>query len=465
MARSRMKGGARMANSVMSTVYNQFSSTYLQKKAVGRYDTHKRSELRTLCNSMAKVNRDAPLYLIDTSAEAKQYVIGLKEEARELGNTIVAALGDVDDTSFSGKIAYSSNENVVSAKYIGKGTYQSSASPEESDSADGSVISTHGEIPTYDIEVTSLASPQVNLGSFVPMESLDLTPGEYSFDITVNDLGYEFQFNINETDTNYDIQQRLSRLINNSKIGLSSSILEDGDGNAALRLESTRVGIDYGQNSQVFSISEENTSKNTGVVSFFGINYVTREATNAHFTVNGIEASATSNTFILQNEYEITLNGLGENEGQTTTIGVKPDTEALQENISNLIGGYNNFIKSVSEFSGTQSRSNFLLKEVKRITGFYQQEMEKLGISPSEDGTLHLDNEKLSQSVADSETTDAIDSLKSFSQSMLRKSSQISLNPVSYLNKTIVAYKNPGNTFLSPYVTSAYAGMFFNNYY
>ena len=296
------------------------------------------------------------------------------------------------------------------------------------------------------------------------METLDLAPGEYSFDITVNDLGYEFQFNINESDTNHDIQQRLSRLINNSKIGLNASILEDGDGNAAMRLESTRVGIDYGQNSQVFSIFEENSSKNSGVVSFFGINYVTREASNAHFTVNGIEASATSNTFILQNEYELTLNGLSENEGQTTTIGVKPDTEALQENITNLIGGYNNFIKSVSEYSGTQSRSSFLLKEVNRITGFYQQEMAKLGIAPSEDGTLHLDSEQLTQSVATSETSEAIDSLKAFSQSMLRKSSQISLNPVSYLNKTIVAYKNPGNTFLSPYVTSAYAGMFFNNY-
>lgn len=455
-----------MANSVMSTVYNQFSTTYMPKRAVGRYDTHKRSELRTICNSMAKVNRDAPLYLIDTSTDAKRYVIDLKEEARELGNTIVAALGDVDNTSFNGKIAYSSNENVVSAKYIGHGSYSAppSTSEDADPSDDGAVISAHGEIPTYDIEVTSLASPQVNLGSFVPMETLDLAPGEYSFDITVNDLGYEFQFNINESDTNHDIQQRLSRLINNSKIGLNASILEDGDGNAAMRLESTRVGIDYGQNSQVFSIFEENSSKNSGVVSFFGINYVTREASNAHFTVNGIEASATSNTFILQNEYELTLNGLSENEGQTTTIGVKPDTEALQENITNLIGGYNNFIKSVSEYSGTQSRSSFLLKEVNRITGFYQQEMAKLGIAPSEDGTLHLDSEQLTQSVATSETSEAIDSLKAFSQSMLRKSSQISLNPVSYLNKTIVAYKNPGNTFLSPYVTSAYAGMFFNNY-
>jgi flagellar hook-associated protein 2 len=60
-----MKGGADMANAITNSVYNQFSTTYMQKKNVGRYDTHKRSELRTLCSSMAKINRDAPLYLID----------------------------------------------------------------------------------------------------------------------------------------------------------------------------------------------------------------------------------------------------------------------------------------------------------------------------------------------------------------------------------------------------------------
>lgn len=455
-----------MANSVMNTVYNQFSTTYMQKKAVGRYDTHKRSELRTLCSSMAKVNRDAPLYLIDTSAEAKKYVISLKEDARDLRNTIISTLGDVEESAFCNKIAYSSNENIVSAKYIGSQNQPALPSKEDS-SADGSVISTNGEIPSYEIEVTALASPQVNLGTYVPSEERGLEPGKYSFDINVNDMGYEFQFNINEADTNLDIQNRLARLINNSKIGLNATIEGNEEGSSALRIESTKVGIDYGQSSMIFSISDEDTSKHAGAVSYYGLDYVAREASNAHFIVNGMEASASSNHFILQNDYEVTLNGLSENEGQITTIGVKPDTEALQENISNLIGGYNSFIQSVSEYKDIQSRSSHLITEMNRITGFYQQEMEKLGIRTTKEGTLEINHNQLQQSVVtteDPETLSSLKALKSFSQSMLRKSSQISLNPVSYMNKTVVAYKNPGNNFLSPYVTSAYSGMFFNNY-
>lgn len=455
-----------MANSIMTNVYNQFSTTYMQKKAVGRYDTHKRSELRTLCSSMAKVNRDAPLYLIDNSADAKKYVINLKEEARDLRNTIISTLGNADEATFSNKIAYSSNENVVSAKYIGSQNQPALPSKEDT-SADGSVISTNGEIPSYEIEVTALASPQVNLGTYVPSKERGLEPGEYSFDINVNDMGYEFQFNINESDTDLDIQNRLARLINNSKIGLNATIDENEEGQSSLRIESAKVGIDYGQSSRVFSISDDDTSKHAGAVSYFGLNYVAREASNAHFIVNGTEASASSNHFILQNDYEITLNGLSENEGQTTTIGVKPDTEALQENISNLVGGYNNFIKSVSEYKNTQSGSSHLIKEMNRISSFYQQEIEKLGIRTTKEGTLEINNDQLKESVAtadEPETLSSLKALKSFSQSMLRKSSQISLNPVSYMNKTVVAYKNPGNNFLSPYVTSAYSGMFFNNY-
>ena len=84
--------------------------------------------------------------------------------------------------------------------------------------------------------------------------------------------------------------------------------------------------------------------------------------------------------------------------------------------------------------------------------------------SSKKDGTLELNTEQLGQIISTEDSDAALSSLKNFSQSMMRKSNQISLNPISYIKKTIVAYKNPANTLLSPYVTSAYSGMFFNNY-
>ena len=54
--------------------------------------------------------------------------------------------------------------------------------------------------------------------------------------------------------------------------------------------------------------------------------------------------------------------------------------------------------------------------------------------------------------------------VKDFANSLMRKTNQISLNPMQYVNKTIVAYKNPGRNFATPYITSAYSGMMFNSY-
>ena len=78
---------------------------------------------------------------------------------------------------------------------------------------------------------------------------------------------------------------------------------------------------------------------------------------------------------------------------------------------------------------------------------------------------MEVDRSKLSSAVVSSEdVTDTFHTLKDFSNLLLRKSSQISLNPMQYVDQTIVAYKNPGHNFINPYMSSAYSGMLFNGY-
>ncbi|MBQ0027345.1 MAG: flagellar filament capping protein FliD [Lachnospiraceae bacterium] len=447
----------------LNAIYNQYLTTYAPKKSDTRYDTHKKSELKGITNSMAKVNKDAPLYKIDTSPEANRYIIGIKEETRQLQNTIASVIGDSESTQFDSKIAYSSDENIATAKYVGQNETLSLSDMSE-DNADGTVVMAEQEIPSYNIEVQSLASAQVNMGKFLPKETRDIPAGDYTFDMSVNGQGYEFQYTIREEDTNFDIQNRLSRLINNSNIHLNSTVEEDGQGNSSLRIESAQVGVHYGENSRVFNIADAESQVGSGSVEYLGIGYIAREASNAHFTVNGMEASASSNTFVLEKNYEITLNGVSPEEGIGATIGVKPNTEAAVENISNLIGGYNQFIRAMSEYSETQAQSNTLIGEMKSIAGYFSNNMEKLGITINTEGTMDIDEKKLSNAILDEDSEQSIQSLKQFSGAMVRKSRQVSLNPISYVNKTVVEYKNPGKSFSSPYVASAYAGMMFNSY-
>lgn len=448
----------------LNTIYNQYLTTYAPKKSDTRFDTHKKSELKGITNSMVKVNKDAPLYKIESSPESNRYIIGIKEESRLLQNTIASVIGDAESTDFDSKIAYSSDENIASANYIGI----EEELPQDNDGAngeDGSVTATNGEVPSYNIEVQSLATAQVNIGKYLPANSRDIPAGDYTFDMSVNGQGYEFQYSIREEDTNLDIQNRLSRLINNANIHLNSTVEEDGEGNAALRIESSQVGVHYGESSRVFNIEDSESAMGRGSVEYLGIDYVAREAGNAHFTVDGIEAESASNTFVLEKRYEITLNGVSPEEGIGATIGVKPNTEAAVENISNLIGGYNQFIKSMSEFNESQQKSSTLVGEMKNIAGYFGNQMERLGITLNdEEGTLDIDSDKLEKAILNEDASTAIGSLRQFSNAMINKSRQISLNPVSYVNKTVIEYKNPGKTFSSPYVASAYAGMMFNSY-
>ena len=51
-------------NTTISTVYNHFLTTYAPTGTNSKYDTHKKSELRGLYNSIVKMNKEAPLFLL-----------------------------------------------------------------------------------------------------------------------------------------------------------------------------------------------------------------------------------------------------------------------------------------------------------------------------------------------------------------------------------------------------------------
>lgn len=431
-------------NAAINTVYNHYLTTYAPK-STSKYDTHKKSELRSIYNSMVKLNKESPLYILDTSRESREYVIGLKENARQLRNTI-ASLGGLDEEEMlNKKSAYSSNEDMVSATFIGE-------VPED------------GNVPPFHIEVTSLASNQVNLGTFLPSdEKAELAPDAYSFDITINDLSYEFQYSIHDGETNREVQERLARLITNADVGVNADILEDGNGNSSLRLTSVASGLKENKD-YIFLVSDDKTTKRAGSVDYLGLGFMSRLPSNAEFLLNGESRSASSNHFTIDKMFELTLNGISPEEGQSAEIGLKTDLDSLTENVGNLIGGYNSFIKAASEYLDLHPRSGKLLNEMERMSQFYQPDLEKLGFVFNESGELSLNDEAFKNSILDESGHAQLSGIRNFTNSVLRKTDQISLNPIEYVDKKIVAYKNPGHNFATPYVTSNYSGMLFNSY-
>ena len=433
-------------SALLNTVYNNYMTTYAPRQLT-KYDTHKKSELRSVYNSIVKLNKDAPWYLPTTSTDTQHYAVDLKENARELHNTIAQLGGLESDGLFRKKSAYSSDTDVVDVSYVG---------------ADA----TSGVAPEFDLEVRELATPQENLGYFLPDLATTLSPATYSFDIAINDMNYEFQFNISEGDTNRQILERLSRLINNADIGLSAEVAQS-DSRYALKLTSDATGIPANGKAAHFQVSDDHTSKTSGVVNYLGLNYISHPAGNAAFLINGEERSASSNHFTIGKTFDVRLKAISP-EGRPAHIGLKTDTESITDNVVQLIGGYNEFIKAASSYLETQSRSRQLIREFSSIASRYGSSLESMGMHLQEDGLLSVNDEVLQQTAqtaaASGDDLSAFSVLKEFSNSILHKSDQIALNPMDYVDKKIVAYKNPGHNFASPYITSAYSGMMFNSY-
>ena len=427
---------------VLNTVYNNYLAAYSPRQLT-KYDTHKKSELRSVYNSIVKLNKDAPWYLPTTNKDTQHYAVSLKENARELHNAIAQLGGLEQDSMFRKKSAYSTDTEVAEAAYIGSDALTSTS-------------------PEFDLEVKELATPQENLGYFLPDLATTLSPATYSFDISINDMNYEFQFNINEGDTNRQIMDRLSRLINNADIGIQANVAES-DSRYALRLTSDATGVPANK-AYHFRVSDDHTSKASGVVGNMGLNYISHHAGNACFLINGEERSSSSNHFTVGKLFDVQIKAVNP-EDKPVHIGLKTDTESITDNINQLIGSYNSFIRSAASYLETQSRSRQLVREFSSIASHYGTSLENMGMHLQDDGILSVNDEKLQQAAASAgNDLSSFSVLKDFSSSLLRKSDQVSLNPMDYVDKKIVAYKNPGHNFISPYTTSAYSGMMFNSY-
>ena len=428
----------------INTIYNHFLTAYAPQGTNTKYDTHKKSELRGVYNSIVKKTKDSPLFLLDSRPSTTEYAVGLKENARALKNTISSLSVSDSDSLLDRKSVSSSDENIVSASYIGGADLDQE------------------NIPTLNITVNQLAQGQVNQGRYLEPDSMGLEPGTYSFDIHSRDMDYEFQFNIEENDTNRTIEDKLARLITKSNIGVNASVSEDEAGNIALNIESDETGVRDGRTT-LFDISDDKTSKTKGAVDYFGIGEVSQYPANSLFTLNGEEKSTFSNHFSVEKMFELTLNGLSEEDSEVS-IGLKTDIESITENINGLIDGYNSFMDKLNAYSESQPYAKKLIGEMGRIAGNYSEDLEALGLSFDEKGSISLDTSLLAQTAQEDDAMERFQSIKKFTGGVLNKINQVSLDPMEYTQKTIVAYKNPGRNFSSPYVTSNYSGMMFSSY-
>lgn len=418
----------------IDTAYNYFLTTY-GKDIGSRYESHKKSELRDTYNKIIKTNKDSPLYRIHDSEEVGQFAIDIKEHANAMALSASSLSGEDDDIAaiLNKRIANSTDSSSVEATYIGN----------EDSNTDG-----------FTIEVESLAKPQVNIGNFLSADGHSFAEGQYSLDLDVRNHSYEFQFNVNAGENNQIVLNKLSRLINTSDVGLTSDLISDGNGALALQITSKQTGLGEGETS-VFNISSTISWRELNTL---GIADVTQPASNSSFKLNGEERHSMSNTFTVNQAYELTLKSPT---AGSVDVGLMNDTEALSKGVNTLLESYNGMLDIGLKYTGA-NQGRALVNDISSIALAQAGELADVGISIDSVGHLALDSVQLSQMVNSAERARVFTILNQLKSNISKAASKASINPMAYVDKAIVEYKNPGKTLAAPYATSAYSGMMMN---
>lgn len=414
---------------------NYLLSTY--GKATGsRYDSHKKSELRSLYNNIIKLNKESPLYKITQTGDVKEFAIDIKANAHRMQNVIASLNADGNDISsmLRKKVAVSSDESTVSVHYVGddKDTDQSG----------------------FDMDVISLAKPQVNEGNYLKRNDYDFEEGSFSFDLDMPTNSYEFQFNVKLGDNNFDVQNKIARLINQSDIGLLAEVRLDNHGQSALRIESKQTGLAADEDA-IFSI-HSGTSWNE--INKLGIAHVTSPASNSIFRLNGQEHSSLSNTFTINRSFEVTMHDSAETTGSPVHIGFMANTAAISNGIRDMLSSYNGLVDVGQKYASLHGSSK-LLNEVSSIGGYFTDSFAEMGIIKDDRGHFQLNSEQLTTAINGEDARKHFNTLNQFKDNLSHEANRIAIDPMRYINKVIVEYKNPGKTFVAPYAPSAYAGM------
>jgi flagellar hook-associated protein 2 len=318
-------------------------------------------------------------------------------------------------------------------------------------------------VDVFHVDVKRLSSPQVNVGNYLKNDALSFIPGAYSFDLNTNSASYEFQFNVNQGETNLDVLKKLANLVNRSTLSLNAAIrtgsaATGGEGTSALALTSIQTGLDEGE-SFLFDIAPGASADSIKAMDLLGIHQITHPSENSLFYLNGEEHTSLSNTFTINNTFELTLKSITP-EDSPTQICFKTSTDAVADNIMSLVNAFNGILGiAANSSSNATGESNKLLSEISGLSRVRKESLAEVGLVVADDGSISLDKEILAEAITPERSADTFQALSRFKSAIGAKADNVAINPMNYVNKKVVAYKNPGKTWAAPYFASVYSGM------
>lgn len=427
-------------------VYNYLMQGFVMMRQT-RFDAHKKSELRDIYQNIMRLSAEQPLYKITFNESAQNYTIGIKNSAISLSSVLKELHTDDGTSVFQSKILTSDRPESVAVSV-----------------PDGADISTL-ELPLK-VDVVSLTSPQKNEGYFVSSSDSDLTAGQYNFTVGVEEKLYSFQFRVSEGSTNLELQTKLSDFINKTSVGLEAQVVYQKDSDMSkLVLSSVASGTRASGNPAfILSDTKRPSDASYGVITHFGLDNITEFPKNTVFYINDSLYETRGTDFLYRNRIAFNFSHVSV---KPVTISCVTDKAPVIDKLGQMLDNYNSMLDFVRSNKAENRRSSKLLAELTGIPRRFSKGLASVGIMISQtgDSKLHLQPDTAYRTAENGDLEQFFLAKDGFAATLIQKLSEISINPMDYLDKTIVTYPNHAarKTF-SPYTASTYSGLLYNNY-
>ncbi|MDE6626497.1 MAG: hypothetical protein K2K56_09025 [Lachnospiraceae bacterium] len=424
----------------LTNVYNYYSTQVLaaatgSNRTNSRFNSHKRDDLKTIYNNMVRQNTHSPLYKFTFSDATQAYAIGIKEAAMAL-EAESKSLSGQNNGAFDQMTVVSDDENVVFASLNG---------------------SASEDIPeNLSIQVNTLASGQVNVGTYLPSGESSFSAGDYSFGIAVGRNQYTFQLTVHEGDTNQQIQRNLAMSINENNIGVRATLRNNRtEGTSALVLRSDAVGLPI-TNDLYFHFDE--TYLENDIARPLGIDHVESMPANAEFYINDTLHSSISNRISLNHTMDIDLLSTSD---KPINVHLVPDEHKISNKLTDFMNSYNELV-DIARNSSNQKGSAKLFKDITNMANRNKEALKAAGLTVDTNGYMN----RLADTDTDSSRIQSLfdDELSDFRRDIKRTTEKMTLNPLNYIDKIIITYPNTTGTYPNPYNPSRYSGLLFNDY-
>lgn len=409
-----------------------------------RFDTHKKSELQNVYRDIMRLTSEQPLYKVSFDESAQEYTLGIKNTALTLSSMVKELQAEDSASVFKNRILVSSEPETVDVSVL-----EGSSVPDT-------------ELP-LSVEVTGLSAPQENHGTLVPSDESALLSGQYNFTIGIEENVYSFQFNVTKGATNLELQKKLSDFINKTAIGLRTRIVQEPETNES-RLDLIAVASGSSDGIASFSPADVRFPEDAsyGIITHFGLDNIAAAPKNTTFTINGVPKEVRGHSYLYNNSLTLSLKTVS---SHPVTIGKVTNHEPIMDKMHSFVETYNSVFQYVKERQPDNHRAKKLLFDLTNTIRQFSAELNPCGISIEKSGMLSIDNEAMYHAAGNGALEQLFSSESEFSSTLIKKFSDIALNPMEYLNKTVVTYPNiAARKTLNPYISSIYCGLLYNNY-